>query len=79
MQNQFSTFTVENMWDHPFEEYFKLTKCGEFAYIKRLFDNRETLYFRIYFNDPGENETPISARAYIAVRFDEIHGRTYIP
>ena len=79
MQNQFSTITVEKMWDHPFEEYFKLTKCGELAYLKRLFNNGETLYFRIYVNDPGENETPISARAYIAVRFDEIHRRTYIP
>jgi hypothetical protein len=79
MQNNLSTINFENMWNHPFEEYFKLTKCGDFIYIKRLFNNGEALYFRVDVNDPGENETPISSRAYRSTRFDEIHRRTYRP
>jgi hypothetical protein len=70
---------VEKILAHPFEEFFKLTACGKFAYLKRTFTSGESVYTSFWIDDPGENESFISPQAYNAVRFPETHRQTHRP
>ncbi len=61
----------KNWHEFSYNEFFKLSADGETAYIRREFEDNQSLYWTFDINDPGENGTPSSRRAYLAVRGEE--------
>jgi len=55
--------------DLAYRDYLKLSVSG-YVYVKRVFESGQVEYMKYDIQDPGENETPVSAQAYAAVRAD---------
>ena len=61
----------ENWHEFPYQEFYKWSADGKTVYLRREFEDGQSLYFWFDIDDPGENGAPTTRRAYLAVRGEE--------